>query len=91
MKINQELREQKKEKSLFIQTALCAQNNKDKWYIDSGCYSHMTRDRMNFMTLKKNEGNVTFRDNGSSKIVGKGTLSIDNGKSKVEKALCVKT
>jgi hypothetical protein len=41
MERNQEQREQKKEKSLFIQAALHAQNNKDKWYIDSGCSSHM--------------------------------------------------
>jgi hypothetical protein len=39
--------------------------------------------------LKKNEGNVTFGDNGTSKIVGKGTLSLDNGRDKVEKVLCV--
>jgi hypothetical protein len=49
----------------------------------------MTRDRSKFITLKKNEDNVTFGDNGSSKIVGKGTLSLDNGKDKVEKVQCV--
>jgi hypothetical protein len=39
--------------------------------------------------LKKNEDNVSFGDNGSSRIVGKGTLSLDNGRAKVEKVLCV--
>jgi hypothetical protein len=89
MERNQEQREQKKEKSMFIQAALCAQKNKDKWVIDSGCSSHMTGDRTNFITLKKNEGSVTFGDNGRSKIVGKGTLSLDNGRDKVEKVMCV--
>jgi hypothetical protein len=49
----------------------------------------MTRDRTKFITLKKNEGNVTFGDNDTSKIVGKGTLSLDNGRDKVEKVMCV--
>jgi hypothetical protein len=87
MKRNQEQRGKKK--YLFIQDALRAQNNKDKWYIDNGCSSHVTRDRTKFITLKKNEGNVNFGDNGVSKIVGKGTLSLDNGRAKVEKVMCV--
>jgi len=49
----------------------------------------MTRYRTDFITLKKNQGSVTFGDNGISKIVGKGTLNIDNGREKVEKVLCV--
>jgi hypothetical protein len=39
--------------------------------------------------LKKNEGSVTFGDNETSKIVGKLTLSLDNGSAKVENVLCV--
>jgi hypothetical protein len=39
--------------------------------------------------LKKNEGNITFGDNGRSKIVGKGTLNLENGKNKIEKTTCV--
>jgi hypothetical protein len=89
MERNQEQREQKKEKSLFIQAALHVQNNRDKWYIDNGCSSHMIGDKTNFITLKKNEGGVTFGDNDTSKIVGKDTLSLDNGRDKVEKVLCV--
>jgi hypothetical protein len=49
----------------------------------------MTVDRTNFITLKKNEGNVTFKDNDRSKIVGKRTLSLDNRNAKIEKVLCV--
>jgi predicted RNase H-related nuclease YkuK (DUF458 family) len=74
---------------LFVQDALHAQNNREKWYIDIGCSSHMTRDRTKFITLKKNEGNASFGDNGSSNIVGKGTLSLENVRAKVEKFMCV--
>jgi len=48
----------------------------------------MTRDRTKFIILKKNEANVTFANNGSSKILGKGTLSLHSGIDKVEKVLC---
>jgi hypothetical protein len=72
---------------MFVQTTLYDKKNKDMWVIDSGCSIHMTRYRTNFITLKKKEGNVTFGDNGRSKIVGKGTLSLDNEKSKIEKVM----
>jgi len=49
----------------------------------------MIGDRTKFITLKKNEGNVTFGGNGRSKIVGKCTLSLDNVKSKIENVMCV--
>jgi hypothetical protein len=56
MERNQEQREQKTKKYVFIQTALHAKNNKDKWYIDSRCSSHMIGEKKNVITLKKNEG-----------------------------------
>jgi hypothetical protein len=89
MEINQEQGEQKKEKSVFAQVSLCAQNNRDKWYIDNGCSSHMTGDKKKLITLKKNEGIVTFQDNDTSNIVGKYTLSLDNGRDKLEKVLSI--
>jgi len=45
---------------------------------------------MKFISLIKNDGSVTYGDNGSSKIIGKGTLSLENGVAKVENVLCVK-
>jgi hypothetical protein len=39
--------------------------------------------------LKKNERNVTFGDNDSISIVGKGILNLENGKNKVGKVMCV--
>jgi hypothetical protein len=74
---------------LFVQATLHAQKNKDKWVIHNGFSSHMIGDRTKFITLNKNEGNINFGDNGWSKIVGKGTLILDNGKAKVEKVMCV--
>jgi hypothetical protein len=75
--------EQKKENPLFIQEYLCAQKIKEKWFFDNGCSIHMIGDKTKFITLKKNEGKVTFGDNGRSKIVGKGTLILDNGNDKI--------
>jgi hypothetical protein len=49
----------------------------------------MIGDRTKFITLKKNEGSVTFGDNVLQMIIGKGTLSLDNGRYKVEKVPCV--
>jgi hypothetical protein len=90
MERNQEQRKQKIEKSLFIQTTLHEKNNKDKWYIDSEFSSHMSENGTKFITLKTNEGSATFGNNGSTNIVGKGTLLLDNGRAKVENVLCVK-
>jgi hypothetical protein len=48
----------------------------DEWFIDSGCSSHMTRDRRKFVSLKKRGGNVAFGDDSSTKIIGKETVKI---------------
>jgi hypothetical protein len=41
--------------------------------------------------MKKNEGSVTFGDNGDSKIFRKGTLSLDNERAKVKRFYVLKT
>ena len=33
--------------------ALKAQNNKDVWYVDSGCSTHITGDRNKYVSLKE--------------------------------------
>ena len=44
---------------------------KSKWILDSGCFCHMTGEYSFLSTLKsKDDGIVTFRDNGKDKIVG---------------------
>ena len=46
----------------------------------------MTRDKRKFVSLNKKEGKVSF-GSGSTKIAGKGTVTLINGKEKL-KMLC---
>ena len=42
------------------------------WYLDSGCFRHMTGDRSLFKVFEsKKGGNVTFGDESKSQIKGK--------------------
>ena len=57
--------------------ALHAQKEESKWYIDSGCTKHMTCDKDKFLTLKRvMGGNASFGDNGTTRIIGKGTMAL---------------
>ena len=67
---------------------LQAKQKKRGWYVDSGCSKHMTGDRENFLTLRKErDGSVSFGD--SSKIIGKGTIQIGNKNEKPENVLLI--
>ena len=45
--------------------------------MDSGCSKHMPSDPTKFLILKrKKKEKVTFGDNLSSKIIGKGTVAL---------------
>jgi hypothetical protein len=69
---------------------LYAKNNGCQWYIDNGCSKHMTGDQRKFLKLtKKEKGKVTFGDNVSSKILGKGIVSLGNNKAKEKNVLLV--
>ena len=57
---------------------LCATKNQKLWNLDSGCSKHMICDPTKFITLKDNKGKVTFGDNLSSKIIGKGIGVVNN-------------
>ena len=47
------------------------------WYLDGGCFGKTTRDNSLFKTLKKFRGGVvTFGDESTSQIVGKGTIEL---------------
>jgi hypothetical protein len=62
---------------------MSAQDKENQWYIDSGCSKHMRVDRNKFLTLNKEKrDSVTFGDNTSTRIVGKGIVSLNNGKNK---------
>ena len=49
---------------------------KSKWYLDSGCSTHMTGDKQQFNKLDaKDGGHVTFEDNAKGKIIGIGEIN----------------
>ena len=81
-------REREENKSSMI--SLCATEKQNLWHLDSGCSKHMTGDPNKFIKLKDNKGKVTFGDNMSSKIIGKGTVVVNN-KIKEENVLLVET
>jgi hypothetical protein len=61
-----------------------------QWYVDSGCSKHMTGTLNKILILKKEKkGKVTFGDDVSAKILGKGTVSLGNDRTKVENVLLV--
>ncbi|RVW63757.1 Retrovirus-related Pol polyprotein from transposon TNT 1-94 [Vitis vinifera] len=46
-------------------------SKEDKWFLDSGCSRHMTRDESKFVFLTKRKGGyVTFGDNAKGRIIG---------------------
>jgi transposase InsO family protein len=70
--------------------ALQAKKKKHGWYVDSGCSKHMTGDRDMFLTLRKErDGSVSFGNDDSTKIIGKGTVRIGNKNTKAENVLLV--
>jgi hypothetical protein len=78
-------REKTSKKECLI--ALKAQDKKDVWYVDSGFSKHMTGNKDKFLDLTKQKGKVTFGDNASSNLLGKGTVSL--GKDKAINVLLV--
>jgi hypothetical protein len=70
--------------------ALQAQHKKRGWYVDSGFSKHMTGDKDKFLTLKKErDGSISFGNDNSAKIIGRGTIKIGNKEAKEENVLLV--
>jgi hypothetical protein len=70
--------------------SLQAKQKKRGWYVDSGCSKHMTGDRDMFLTLRKErDGSVSFKNDDSTKIIGKGTVRIGNKNTKEKNVLLV--
>jgi hypothetical protein len=70
--------------------ALQDKQKKRGWYVDSGCSKHMTGDRDKFLTLRKErDGPVSFGNDDSTKIIGKGTVRFGNKNEKEENVLLV--
>ena len=57
---------------------LIAHNSKIHWCVDSGCSRHMTGNKNTFQMLQEKARTVTFDNDNSSKILGKGTMSLGN-------------
>jgi hypothetical protein len=73
----------KKKDSEKCGLVISAKNQKDPWYIDNGCFKHITRDKDKFLSIGKRKiGNVTFGNDEPGKIKGKGMVSLSNGKGK---------
>ena len=74
---NEERKTWKKKEDMESSISLCATEEKNLWHVDSRCSKHMTWDPNNFISLKRNKkGKVTFGDNLSFKIIGKGTMAL---------------
>ena len=67
-----------------------AKNKGCQWYIDNGCSKNMSGYKRKFLKLtKKEKGKVTFGDNMSANILGKGTVSLGNNKDKAYNVILV--
>jgi hypothetical protein len=65
--------------------SLQSKKKKHGWYVDSGCSKHVTCDRDRFLTLRKErDGSVSFENDDSTKIIGKGIIRIGNNNTKEE-------
>ena len=61
---------------LFVHTSLKVFSS-CLWYLDSGCYRYMTRDKSLFKYLKGKVGDyVTFGDGSHAQVPGKGNVEI---------------
>jgi hypothetical protein len=70
--------------------SLQAQSKKVIGTIDNGCSNHMTGDKDNFLTLKKErDGSVSFGNDNSAKIIGKGIVNLGSKDAMVENVLLV--
>ena len=68
-----------KKDNMVCSLSLCATEKQNIWHVDSGFSKDMRGDPNKFMSLKKKlKRKVTFGDDLSSTIIGKGKISIRN-------------
>ena len=64
--------------------------HKIKWIIDSGCSKHMTGSKHLFIKLDKGkEGSVTFGNDQTARIIGRGTVCLNSKKNLAENVLLI--
>jgi hypothetical protein len=65
-------------------------HKKHGWYVENVFSKHMTGDEDMFLTLRKErDGTVSFGNDDSARIIGKGTTIIGNNNTKAENVLLV--
>lgn len=69
---------------------LYAQNHGNHWYVDSGFSKHMTGDKSKFLSWREDKiDNVTFGNDALGKIMGKDTISLNDGRGRAQNVLFV--
>lgn len=59
----------------MLQVCLATSSNKSKWYLNSGCSRHITKDLSKLTNLKEiNYYEVTFDDSGNGKVIRIGNV-----------------
>jgi hypothetical protein len=90
MKTNNSNFLKEKQKETECKVALYEKDKISQWCVDSGCSKHMTGDQNKFIILEKEKkGKVTFGDDVSTKILGNGTVSLGNDRTKAKNVLIV--
>ena len=70
--------------------ALQAQNHSSgKWYVDSSFSKHMIGNKDDFANIEKDKGSVSFGNKNSTKVLGNGTIKLENKNSLDENVLLV--
>jgi hypothetical protein len=70
--------------------ALQTKYRKHDWYVYIGCSNHMTSDRKKFLTMKKErDESISFGNNHSAKIIGRGTINLGRKDAIEENVLLV--
>ena len=70
--------------------SLQAQNNNiGEWYVHSGFSKHMTGNKSAFVNIENDKVSVSFGNNNSTKVLGKGTIKLGSENSLAENVLLV--
>ncbi|KAF3685749.1 hypothetical protein FXO37_00312 [Capsicum annuum] len=68
---------EEQEEFVFTAMATTRLNDKNTWFLDSGCTQHMTSKREYFMNLESAKGSVKLADKTKLEIFGKGIVAIE--------------
>ena len=69
--------------------ALTVKNSRDHWCVESRCSRHMTGNKNTFQKLQTKVGTVTFGNGNSSKVLGKGTITLGSKNATTKDVLLI--